>query len=144
MHVTFSAVYHTCTCMHVFVVKILLSQVLKERTYFAWNILTQIFHGWKRRKLRYLLPCTFLFDACMIYLSQAAPPPTSVGSDNKTVSYISCDQGLLTTGILPDALVLVSYVWAWIVFRKMEPEHLSALIATVSALSSHVLRDSSQ
>ena len=50
---------------------------------------------------------------------------------NRNISVIECERGLLGISALPDLLILVSYIWALILFRFIEPENLSTLIETV-------------
>ena len=55
------------------------------------------------------------------------------------ISVVECERGLLGISALPDVLILVSYIWALILFRFIEPENLSTLIETVSLIIASVL-----
>lgn len=77
------------------------------------------------------VPRLIALHACVCLHCHAHPqiPGGMKIGDNKTV--ISCDVGLISSYILPDVLLLASYLFGLYLFSHGETEYLSNLAAKV-------------
>ena len=67
--------------------------------------------------------------------------PSHTDNSNFTITYeIQCEKHILTTFVIPDVLLFLSFVYGLYIFRWVQTEQLSTLTETVSHLKALVLK----